>query len=143
MHRITDKRMDGSPRCHLRMFGELLGGDQPVKRVVLVTTMWDNVLASASEEWREIVIQREKELIENYWKTMMNFGASTARFSNSAASAWEILDVILKQQESEELLQEENVDLKKADETQAGATRSSLFNWKLNSNVFKRISKRH
>jgi exonuclease VII small subunit len=55
---------------------------------------------------------------------MRNHGASTARFSNSADSAWKIVDVILKQHETEVLLlQEEIVDLKRAlNETQAGKT---------------------
>ena len=108
--------MAGSPHRNLRMFGELCG-DQAVKKVVLVTTMWDKVQHDTG-------IRREKELIENYWKTMVNYGASTARSSNSTESAWKIVDIILKQHEAEVLLlQEEIVDLKKAlNETEAGKT---------------------
>ena len=108
--------MAGSPHRNLRMFGELCG-DQAVKKVVLVTTMWDKVQHDTG-------IRREKELIENYWKTMVNYGASTARSSNSTESAWKIVDIILKQHETEVLLlQEEIVDLKKAlNETEAGKT---------------------
>ena len=116
LHRITDNRMAGTPHRNLRMFGELCG-DQAVKKVVLVTTMWDRVQQDTGA-------RREKELSENYWKTMINLGASTARFSNSADSAWKIVDVILKQHEAEVLLlQEEIVDLKRSlNETQAGKT---------------------
>ena len=108
--------MAGALHRNLRMFGELCG-DQAVKKVVLVTTMWDNVQQDTG-------VRREKELFDNYWKTMINLGASTARFSNSAASAWKIVDIILKQHETEVLLlQEEIVDLKRAlHETQAGKT---------------------
>ena len=108
--------MAGTPHRNLRMFGELCG-DQAVKKVVFVTTMWDKVQ-------RDIGARRENELFENYWKTMINYGASTARFSNSADSAWKIVDIILKQHETEVLLlQEEIVDLKRAlSETQAGKT---------------------
>ena len=108
--------MGGSPYRNLRMFGELCG-DQAVKKVVLVTTMWDKVQQDTG-------VRREKELLENHWKTMINYGTSTARFSNSADSAWCIIDIILKQHETEVLLlQEELVDLKRAlSETQAGMT---------------------
>ena len=116
LHRITDNRMAGTPHRNLRMFGELCG-DQAVKKVVLVTTMWDNVEQDKGE-------RREKELFANYWKTMTNLGASTARFYNSVDSAWSIVDIVLKQHEAEVLLlQEEIVNLKLAlNETQAGKT---------------------
>ena len=116
LHRITDNRMAGTPHRNLRMFGELCG-DQAVKKVVLVTTMWDKVQ-------RDTGVRRENELVENYWKTMINYGASTARFSNSADSAWKIVEIILKHHETEVLLlQEEIVDLKRSlNETQAGKT---------------------
>jgi exonuclease VII small subunit len=118
LHRITDNRMGGSPLRNLRMFGELCG-DQAVKKVVLVTTMWDRGKTDP-----KTLHQREKELFDNYWKTMINYGASTARFDNSAASAWKIIAPILKQREAEILLlQEELVDLNRAlNETQAGKT---------------------
>ena len=110
--------MGGSPHRNLRMFGELCG-DQAVKKVILVTTMWDKGKTDPQRH-----DQREKELFDNYWKTMINYGASTARFLNSAHSAWEIIDPILKQRETEVLLlQEELVDLKRElSETQAGKT---------------------
>ena len=118
LHRITDNRMGGSPHRNLRMFGELCG-DQAVKKVVLVTTMWDKDKTDPQKH-----NQRERELFDNYWKTMINYGASTARFLNSPESAWKIIDPILKQHETEVLLlQEELVDLKRAlNETQAGKT---------------------
>ena len=116
LQRITDNRMAGTPHRNLRMFGELCG-DQAVKKVVLVTTMWDNVEQDKGE-------RREKELFANYWKAMTNLGASTARFYNSVDSAWSIVDIVLKQHEAEVLLlQEEIVNLKLAlNETQAGKT---------------------
>ena len=111
--------MGGSPHRNLRMFGELCG-DQAVKKVVLVTTMWDR----GTTDHQQTHNQRENELFQKYWKTMIGHGASTARFSNSADSAWKIVDIILKKHETEVLLlQEELVDLKRAlNETQAGKT---------------------
>ena len=122
LHRITDNRMSGSPHRNLRMFGELCG-DQAVKKVVLVTTMWDRVKKDPAKN-QDTHNQRENQLFDNYWKTMRDHGASTARFSNSAESAWQIIDTILKQHEAEVLLlQEEIVDLKRAlNETHAGKT---------------------
>ena len=116
LHSITNSRMVGTPHRNLRMFGELCG-DQAVKKVVLITTMWDKVQQDTG-------VRREEELFHNYWKTMIGFGASTARFLNSADSAWKIIDLILKQHETEVLLlQEELVDLKRTlNETQAGKT---------------------
>jgi gas vesicle protein len=122
LHRITDNRMAGSPHRNLRMFGELCG-DQAVKKVALVTTMWDKVYASSRKQ-QEAVALRERELYDGYWNTMVNHGASTARFENTPASAWKIVDIILRQHEAEVLLlQEEIVDLKRAlNETAAGKT---------------------
>ena len=108
--------MGGSPHRNLRMFGELCG-DNAAKKVVLATTMWDKVQHDTG-------VRRERELFEKFWKTMISYGASTSRFSNSADSAWKIVEIILKQHETEVLLlQEEIVDLKIAlHETQAGKT---------------------
>jgi len=116
LHRISDNRMGGTPHRNLRMFGELCG-DKAVKKVVLVTTMWDKVQ-------QETGARREKELFDNYWNKMIEHGALTTRFSNTAGSAWDIIKIILKQHEDEVLLlQEELVDLKRAlNETQAGKT---------------------
>jgi gas vesicle protein len=117
--------MAGTPHRNLRMFGELCG-DQAVKKVVLVTTMWDKALASGLGKDQQTFLRREQELIDNYWKTMIDHGTSHARFLNSVDSAQKIIDIILKQQESDRevlLLQEEIVDLKRAlNETQAGKT---------------------
>ena len=99
--------MSGTPHRNFRMFGELCG-DQAAKKVVLVTTMWDEVQQDTG-------VCREKELFEKYWNTMINYGASTARFSNSADSAWEIVDPILKLKQpiTEVLLLQELVDHKR------------------------------
>jgi hypothetical protein len=115
LQRITDNQRYRD----LRIFTELCG-NQAMKKVVLVTTMWDKV----SSKKQDIIAAREKELFDNYWNTMIKQGASTARFENTPASAWKIVDVILKQPEAEVLLlQEELVDLKRAlNETTAGKT---------------------
>jgi hypothetical protein len=116
LRRITDSRWNGTPLRNIRMFGELCG-DQAMKEVVLVTTMWDRGIS------QEVSNKREEVLFNtNCWKTMIDHGASTARFLNSADSAWDIIDLILNQHDFEALLlQEELVDLKRRlIETQAG-----------------------
>jgi hypothetical protein len=114
--------MSGTPHRNLRMFGELCG-DQAAKKVVLVTTMWDKVQ-------QDMGARRENELIANYWKKMIDYGASTARFSNSADSAWGIIDpsiLKLKQPVTEVLLLQELVDHKKPlNETKAGKALYSI-----------------
>ena len=95
MHRITNKRMAESP---LRMFSKLCG-DQAVKNVVLVTTMWNG---KYTEEQRK----REKEVIGEFEKTMKNHSVSTARFLNSLDSAQEIIDNILRQPDAKLLLKQ-------------------------------------
>ena len=107
--------MTGSPLRNFRMFAELCG-KIAAKKVVLVTTMWDKVQQDTG-------ISREKDLFENSWKTMITWGASTARFLNSADSAWKVIDPILslKQPVAEVLLLQELVDLKRPlSETKAG-----------------------
>ena len=114
LHKITDNRMAGAPHRNLRMFGQLCG-DQGVKKVILVTTMWDKVKISTGA-------QREHDLRLNYWRGMMDNGASVARFRNSPQTAWKIIDIIVQESTTDVLLlQEELVDLKlRLNETKAG-----------------------
>ena len=114
LHKITDNRMAGAPHRNLRMFSQLCG-DQGVKKVILVTTMWDKVKISTGA-------QREHDLRLNYWKGMMEKGASVARFRNTQQTAWKIIDIIVQESTTEVLLlQEELVDLKlRLNETKAG-----------------------
>ena len=88
--------MVGTPYRNLRTFGELCG-DNAMKKVVLVTTMRDKVQQDTG-------VRREKVFVDNYWKTMIKYCASTARFYNSADSARKIVEIILKQHETEVLL---------------------------------------
>jgi gas vesicle protein len=120
LHRITDSYMRESHLHNIRIF-EAICGDQALKKAVLVTTMWDKGKTLADPQTHN---KRERWLFDNYWKRMINYGASTARFLNSSDSAWKIIDLILQHHETEVLLlQEELVDLKRSlNETQAGKT---------------------
>ncbi|KAL3461859.1 hypothetical protein BJX64DRAFT_259879 [Aspergillus heterothallicus] len=85
LHRITDIRMQGSARRNLIMFRQLCGEDA-LKRVVLVTTMWDKVN-------EEDAIYREKELIDtpDFWGWMLGKGSSCQRHYNTKDSARSIV----------------------------------------------------
>lgn len=116
LHRITDNRMGGSPLKNLRMFGELCG-DVAMRRVTLVTTMWDKMRDL------ELGQQREKELRDTFWKGMLNKGSTIAKFDNKFDTAKAIIHRLIVEKEKREalLLQEELVDLKKRlNETHAG-----------------------
>ncbi|CAA7261005.1 unnamed protein product [Cyclocybe aegerita] len=83
LHRISDNRMAGTPLRLLNTFKQICG-DEVLKYVLLVTTMWDEV-----EE--EVGRARESDLCKKYWKAMIAQGSRTVRFHNSRASAWDIL----------------------------------------------------
>ena len=116
LHRISDNRMAGTPLKNLNMFANLCG-DDAVRNVILTTTMWSRVKA-------EVGSQREKQLLEKYWKPMLDLGSGMHRFLGTHESAWSIIDVFLKKDQNDTLLlQEEMVDLeKRLSETHAGKT---------------------
>ena len=106
--------MAGTPLRNLRVFRKLCG-DTAFSSVVLVTTMWDRVDECTGS-------RREMELLATDWSTMINYGATSCRFSNTADSAWNIVK-ILRGGKVLLLLQEEIVELKLSlNETQAGKT---------------------
>lgn len=118
LHRITDNRMGGSPFRNLRMFGNLCG-DLVMSRVVLVSTMWDNVNLEAGEK-------REGELKQQFWQGFIERGSMVDRLKPSnGEEAWRIVDALIEnsQERDSVLLQEELVDLKRRlNETEAGKT---------------------
>ncbi|KDR82093.1 hypothetical protein GALMADRAFT_221979 [Galerina marginata CBS 339.88] len=117
LHRITDMRMSGSHQRNLSMLGELCG-TCAAKKVTLVTTMWDGI------EPNDLGLSEKKEeaLKSTYWKSLLDHGASTARFQNTTASAWAVIgDILAKPVENIALqLQEELVSLgRPLEETEA------------------------
>ncbi|EMD41350.1 hypothetical protein CERSUDRAFT_78997 [Gelatoporia subvermispora B] len=87
MHRINDVRVGGVSRRNLRMFQKLCGS-KSLRNVVIVTTMWDTV----SEE---LGAQRERELMTDTFKALLDEGAEMKRFNNGITSAREIISYIL------------------------------------------------
>src|SRR6266545_3316795 len=87
-HRISDNRMAGTPLKNLRMFEKLCGED--FNGIVLTTTMWSEVDEESGEE-------RERELKDEYWKSMIERGSSVKRFLYTRQSALEMLTPILEE----------------------------------------------
>src|SRR6266545_2703008 len=108
--------MAGSPLKNLRLFENLCG--EQFNNIVLTTTMWNEV-----EE--EVGNKREEELKSEFWRTMLDRGASIKRFLNTRESAFEVLAPIFKEinKRNALLLQKEMNDLKlQLKETSAGRT---------------------
>ena len=64
-----------------------LCGDESLKNVILVTTMWDEL------EDESIGSKMEVEL-STFWKDMMRPGSRTCRFQGTRESAWEIIECL-------------------------------------------------
>ena len=77
--------MGGTTLKNLAVFKDLCGRDS-LKNVILVTTMWDEVQDQSTGS------EREKELLSNFWKDMVDHGSRTYRFGGSPESAWEIIN---------------------------------------------------
>ncbi|KJA19828.1 hypothetical protein HYPSUDRAFT_43940 [Hypholoma sublateritium FD-334 SS-4] len=90
MHRILDNRVGGISARSFRMFRNLCGEDSLCK-VVITTTMWDQVDLSLGEE-------REKELVDKevFFKPAVDKGARLARHDNTLESAQTIIRSIVQ-----------------------------------------------
>jgi hypothetical protein len=108
--------MSGSAYKNLQMFGRLCG-NVSLRRTRLVTTMWDITKDKA------VATQRESQLTGDFWRVLMDGGAISQRFHHTSASAWDIVDGLLRMGNNgdELLLQEELVEQqKRLNETEAG-----------------------
>ena len=105
--------MSGSAYKNLQLFGRLCG-NVPLPRVRLVTTMWD------STKDHSVGKRRETELISDFWKPLIDKGASPDRFMNTEETAWKIVKGLGGEKDSDLLLQEEIVRQEKhLNETEA------------------------
>lgn len=122
LHRITDVRMQGSARKNLIMFNKLCG-EQALRKVALVTTMWENLKTQNEGE------NREKELRDKdeYWGWMSTRGSKIERHTNDPQSARRLVEMFVpsdKQKAPEEValtIQKEMADQNKSlEDTKAG-----------------------
>jgi hypothetical protein len=84
LHRITDNRISGSLLKNLRMFTNLCG-QEATSNVVIATTMW-------SEAKQESGARREAELMNGFWKDLLDAGCKVERFLDTYDSAWDVID---------------------------------------------------
>ena len=104
--------MAGAPLRNLRVFQQLCGNDS-LSRIVLTTTMWDEVDDDVGKE-------RLTELEESFWKGMIRRGSTTFRYKNTKESAEELLLTLVANRRCPVQLQKEmdrDMDLR---ETSAG-----------------------
>ncbi len=119
LHRISDNRMSASPIRLLETFKSICG-QQAFENVILVTTMWDEVSLDVGQE-------RENQLCDGHWKSMLTLGSTTARFLNTQESAWDTISQFRLENRRAILLQEELVERQMSlPETAAGR---SILGW--------------
>ncbi|KAJ3570926.1 hypothetical protein NP233_g4084 [Leucocoprinus birnbaumii] len=99
MHRIVDNRMGGISSRNFRMFRQLCG-DSSLSKVVIVTTMWDQIDITVGEA-------REAELRNKsiFFEPVVTRGAHMARHDNTHASAISIIRAILSRYDEHTQLQ--------------------------------------
>ncbi|KAF9035545.1 hypothetical protein BJ165DRAFT_1355421 [Panaeolus papilionaceus] len=90
LHKISDNRMGGTALSNLSMFQKICGVDA-FKRIVFTTTMWGEV------DSEQQGIEREIQLVKNYWKAMMDKGARTMRFQGDRDSALGIIRPLIEE----------------------------------------------
>jgi hypothetical protein len=86
---IADKRMKSTTIRNHDMFHKICG-DKALARVIIGTTNWGEVDENVGK-------MREKQLADNFWKTMIDMGSKVLRFDQTKGSALAFLDTILGQ----------------------------------------------
>ncbi|KAF4614557.1 hypothetical protein D9613_003469 [Agrocybe pediades] len=113
LHDISSDRFSGTARRNLETF-KLMCGDAAMSKVVLGTTKWSRTTNGPN---------REQELKERHWKTMIEKGSQTCQFLDDYPSAWEFVDVILRRLALANVLEiqrELGIEKKTIPETKAG-----------------------
>lgn len=126
LHRITDNRLAGTARKNLAVFQKVCGNDA-VKNVTLVSTMWDKVI-----DWQESV-KRESQLLrgDKFWGEMVRkYGAHVGRHHNTKESAMQLLARFIESPKNNVVvdLQQERIDGKTLEQTAAGLEVLSAIN---------------
>lgn len=82
LHKITDNKMTGSDETYLSLLESLLG-DEAIPNLILVTTMWNKMRDEDEGEG----MQREQDLIDNYWAPLIAKGSYVAQFDGTHKTA--------------------------------------------------------
>ncbi|KAK7676168.1 hypothetical protein QCA50_020879 [Cerrena zonata] len=107
LHRISDTPLGATYQRNFEMFCKLCG-DDALKNVLIVTTMWGTSQSSIGTE-------REKELATNerFFKPALDKGAAMIRHDNTPGRAQDILRIIMKNHPAPLQIQRELVDERK------------------------------
>ena len=110
MHRISDFRMSGTSRRNFKIFRKICG-ENALTNVVIVTTMWDNLVDMEEGEARERKLQNK----DGFFKDALEKDAKMVRheFHQDAKSAHEILRLIIANRPLPLQIQQGLVDQKK------------------------------
>jgi hypothetical protein len=132
--------MAGTPLKNLELFEKICGRNW-FDRVVLVTTMWDELW---SEDMGE---RRERELRGSFWEGMISRGSRTERHQNSPDSAWDILrrlrdDSVARRREAEVKLKVQKMKLQKETADEGKALPKTDSGYKLYSQINETDKKR-
>lgn len=122
MHRISDFRMGGIARENFRLFRKICG-DDAMKNVLIVTTMWEDVTP-------ETGASREQELATKsiFFKDAVDHGARMIRHYDTTESAKDVIELLLPNQPEVLLMQHELVyEHKRIPTTAAGIELRSEF----------------
>ena len=115
LHRITDDRVGGTAMKNLRMFQKLVGDDS-MKNVVLVTTMWGKLQPSDDGD------ARVKQLTETgkFWGGMITSGAKHDKYDGTGEDALRIIHMMVKNAPCKLQIQEELDNGQELADTAAG-----------------------
>ena len=115
LHRISDDRMGGTAMKNLRMFQKLVG-DNSMKNVILVTTMWGKLQSSDDGD------ARVKQLTETgkFWGSMISSGARHERYDGTGEDARRIIHTMLDNAPCKLQIQQELDDGRELVDTAAG-----------------------
>ena len=115
LHRITDDRVGGTAMKNLRMFQKLVGDDS-MKNVVLVTTMWGKLQSSDDGD------ARVKQLTETgkFWGDMITSGARHEKYDGTGEDALRIIHMMLYNRPRKLQIQEELDNGQRLTDTAAG-----------------------
>ncbi|KAH7127553.1 P-loop containing nucleoside triphosphate hydrolase protein [Dactylonectria macrodidyma] len=105
LHKITENRMTGTSRTYLKLLEDLVG-DDALKNVILVTSMW-NMLRPQD---RRVAVQREQQLLDNFWSPMVEKGSYVAQFDGTPDSAYALVFQLAGKQSVVLDIQKEIVD---------------------------------
>lgn len=87
-HRIVDNRMPNATQSHIRRFEELVGKEGAPRKILLVTTMWDEVDYHTG-------FSRETQLKRDFWKRFIDGGSRVCQFHQTRESAWDVLSPLV------------------------------------------------